>query len=70
MSVTKLGILLPTYKASLSQVLALHAGGEILLLSQAVHLALPGVKVAAVLWVLRTLQSQSHTIWNISWNIS
>ena len=47
----------------------LHAG-EILLLPQAVHLALPGVKVAAVLWVLGTLQSQSHTIWNISWNIS
>ena len=50
MSVTKLGMLLSTYKASLSQVLALHAGGEILLLSQAVHLALPGVKVAAVLF--------------------
>ena len=36
MSVTKLGMLLPTYKASLSQVLALHAG-EILLLPQVAH---------------------------------
>jgi len=42
--------------------LALHAG-EILLLSQAVHLALPGVKVAAYF-----IGVESNTIWNISWN--